>query len=369
MYIFGTGCGRESLNESDDERNAMMFNRIFGLLLIATQFFFVSCHSSKEVEKKNEKAKGLAFIEGFVVQPVSLETSIEVPGTLKPSDEIVLLPEVSGRVTELHLPEGQWVKKGTLLVKLNDADLQAEIRKASAELKMALANQERYSELLKENGVSRVAFEQAELSVQSLTSDLEMIKVKMKKTEIVAPFDGMVGLQNVSVGAEVTPTTPIATLRAVGLKLDFSVPEKYASAIARGQKVQGWVQDAKEPFVATITATESGIDYATRSLKVRAIVDNKGQRMLSGAFVRVRVGFDGKQGAFMIPTQALILQDSLKKVFVSKEGKAKSLVVWTGLREPSRIEVVKGLTAGDTVIISGLQFIKPGMALKFSKVR
>jgi membrane fusion protein, multidrug efflux system len=269
----------------------------------------------------------------------------------------------------LNLPEGKFVRQGTLLVKLFDADLQAQLKKAQTQLQMAQQTQARQNELIKISGISQSDYDLSVLQVSSIGADIEVLKVQIRKTEVRAPFDGVIGLRNISLGAEVTPSTALANIRAVQqLKLDFSVPEKYSREIKPGMKVTFAIQGDQTPYEATVSATEQGIEATTRSLKARAIVTGKVGSLKPGSFANVTLQLGEIKNALMIPTQAVIPQERNKKVIVAKAGKAKFVTIETGVRQASTIEVTNGLSPGDTVITTGLLFLKPGADLKFSKV-
>ena len=310
-----------------------------------------------------------AFIEGFVVKPSVVDRTISISGTLKPFEETVLMPEVTGRVVMLNLPEGKFVKQGTLLVKLFDGDLQAQLKKSQTQLELAEQTQKRQSELIKISGISQADYDEAVLQVHSIGADIEVLRVQIRKTEVRAPFDGVIGLRNISPGAEVTPATALATIRAVQqLKLDFSVPEKYSQEVKMGMKVSFTIEGDEKSYEATVSATEQGIEATTRNLKARAIVASGAGSLKPGSFANVSLQLGEIKNALMVPTQAVIPQERNKKVILAKAGKAQFVTIKTGVRQASIIEVTEGLSPGDTVVTTGLLFIKPGAALKFSKV-
>lgn len=279
------------------------------------------------------------------------------------------MPEVAGRVVIINLPEGKFIKEGSLLVKLFDGDLKASLKKSTAQLELAEQTEKRQAELLKVNGISQSDYDQAVLQVHSYNADIELLKVQIRKTEVYAPFDGVIGLRNISIGAQVTPSTPLATIRAVQkLKLDFSVPEKYSDAIKQGLKVKFSVEGDNAMHDATVMATEEGIDVATRNLKARAVVKNKDAALKPGAFANVELELGENKNALMVPTQAVIPQERTKQLIVAKNGKAKFVTITTGVRQASTVEVLDGIAPGDTVVTTGLLFLKPGADLKFSKV-
>ncbi len=338
------------------------------MLLLA--FAMVACHSKAPETKSAKQQLSSLKVEAFIVKPSVLDQSITISGTLKPFEETVIMPEVAGRVVSINLEEGKTVKRGTVLVELFNEDLKAQLRKSQAQLQIAEENLKRQNELIKVNGISQSDYDQAQLQVKAITADIEVLNVQIGRTKIKAPFDGTVGLRNVSLGAQVSTTTALVTLREVDkLKLDFSVPEKYSSEIKPGAKVQFTIQGGDQKYDAEVLASEQGIDATTRNLKARAIVQNPSPELVPGAFATVELRLKQIERALLIPTQAIIPQEKNKQVIVANHGKAKMVVVKTGIRKASRIDVVEGINPGDTIITTGILFLKPGAILNYSKVK
>jgi membrane fusion protein (multidrug efflux system) len=338
-------------------------------LLVCALCALCACHSKAPANVAVNKFNATPVVEGFVVKPSVVVDEISISGTLMPFEETVLMPDVAGRVVAINLPEGKLVKQGTLVVKLFDEDLQASLKKSQTQLDIAEQTQKRQSELIKINGISQSDYDQAVLQVSSIKADIDILKAQLRKTEVRAPFDGVIGLRNVSVGAEVTPGTALATIRSVAqLKLDFSVPEKYSGIVKAGMKVSFTVQGDDAKHEATVMATEEGIDVTTRNLKARAVVKNKDAELKPGAFANVELELGENKNALMVPTQAVIPQERDKQLIIAKNGKAKFVTVTTGIRQASNVEVLDGIAAGDTIVTTGLLFLKPGSDLKFSKV-
>ena len=336
---------------------------------VALTTVLYNCHSGQAKKAPGNQFAAIPAVEGFVVKPSVLIQTIAISGTLKAFEETVLMPEVAGRVVTINLQEGKSVKQGTLLVKLFDGDLQASLKKSTAQLEIAEQTEKRQAELLKVSGISQSDYDQAVLQIHSINADIEILKAQLRKTEVLAPFDGVIGLRTISIGAEVTPGMALATIRAVQqLKLDFSVPEKYSNEVKQGLKVKFAVLGDNAMHDATVMATEEGIDVATRNLKARAVVKNKDAALKPGAFANVELELAENKNALMVPTQAVIPQERTKQLIVAKNGKAKFVTVTTGVRQASTVEVLDGIAAGDTVVTTGLLFLKPGADLKFSKV-
>lgn len=335
------------------------------LTLLAT--LICSCKSGKPDPKQSgiNKSKDNPPVEWTIVQPSVLQETITVSGKLIPFEATTLQPEVSGRVVKINLPEGKFVKRGTLLVKLFDDDLQAQLHKANTQLKIIEQQQQRQSELLKVAGISQTDYDQTTLSLASVKNDIEIYNVMIRKTEVVAPFDGTIGLRNISIGAIVTPATVLATIRAdKQLKLDFSVPSKYSSQVNVGTKLIFTVQGKEELYNASVMASEKGIEAVTNNLNVRAIVTSKSGLLLPGEFTNIDLKLKQNDHALMVPTQAVIPQELTKQVILAQNGKAKFVTITTGIRREDNVEVVTGIKPGDTLVTTGILFIKPGSKIK-----
>jgi membrane fusion protein, multidrug efflux system len=343
---------------------------VIGVILIILLIWKFSGKSEKKAQNPMQGGKPQSKVEAYVVQPKLLVDEISVSGSLAANDEVELKNEVAGRIVKLYLPEGKAVKEGTLLVKLYDDDLQANLKKLEAQLAIHEQILNRQSELLKVSGISQNEYDQTSLQVNSIKADIDIQKALIRKTEILAPFDGVIGLRNVSIGAEVTPSTSLATIRSSDkLKLDFSVPEKYTSSIKSGMKIKFTLYNKNAEYDATVFATEQGIDADTRNLRVRAMVDSRSDELISGAFTNVNLRLSEKNDALMIPTQAIIPSEETKRVIVAKNGTAHFTEVKTGVRKPSEVEITEGLRPGDTVVTSGVLFLKEGAKLSYSSVK
>jgi membrane fusion protein (multidrug efflux system) len=336
-----------------------------GILIILLN----ACASKSENSKAGARSDAVAYIEGVVVKPTILEQNIIVSGTLKPFEETVLMPDIGGRVVSINFQEGMHVSKGTLLVQLFNDDLKAQLHKVKAQRDLAVQTEKRQSELIKINGISQLDYDQSVLQVNSYSADIEVIQAQLRKTEILAPFDGVIGLRNVSVGAVVSQSTALATIRQLSpMKLEFSFPGKYISSVKKGTRLNFTVQGTDQSFDAVVMATEEGIDASTRNLQAKALVSGKTNGLVPGMFANVSLILNENPRALMIPTQTIIPEAQKKKVIVSRAGKASFEVVTTGVRKSTDIEIVSGIQAGDTVVTTGVQFIKPGSVLKFAKV-
>jgi membrane fusion protein, multidrug efflux system len=341
----------------------------FSLILMA------ACSSKKEdktsgrdsgVNAKNAPVK----VEAYVVDKKTITNAIDVPGNIVAYESTELHPEVSGRITQLNIKEGSYVGKGTLLVKLFDGDLQAQLRKLQVQLKINEKTTQRQGELLKINGISEQEYDLSGLEVSNIKADIELLRTNIARTEVRAPFNGKIGLRNISLGAYVTPATILTTIRQVSnLKLEFTVPEKYASEVKAGMNIIFELDGSSKKFTAKVLASESGVAENNRSLKVRAIVNNKDALLVPGLFAKVSFNLGENTIAILIPTQAIIPGARTKEVIVLKNGQAAFTKVETGIRDSSYIQITMGLSPGDTVITTGLLAIKPGAKLQITSVK
>ncbi|HMI65682.1 MAG TPA: efflux RND transporter periplasmic adaptor subunit [Cyclobacteriaceae bacterium] len=338
------------------------------LVLLAIAIAVTACQSKKQNDGR-QRIQGPMMVDGFVVESHTISDNVEVPGSLLPFEETSIRPEVSGRVVALNIPEGAIVPKGTILVKLFDQDLRAQLRKLEVQLQIAKKNEERQSELLKISGISQSDYDLSALSVENLKADIETTRIALSKMEIRTPYEGRVGLRNVSLGAYISPTDIITVLRQdKQLKLEFSVPEKYAKNISKGYKVQFKVDGGAAYHNATVIATESSVEQTTRTLKVRAVVNEIHAELVPGIFAKVNLQLGKNDHAMLVPTQSILTQARNKQVVICKNGMAKFSVVETGVRDSSYVEIVTGVHVGDTVVTTGLMGLRPDARLKVTKV-
>lgn len=342
---------------------------ITGIILI---FFISSCNNkgkkSDPSKTSRESAANMPLsVEGYIIHPSVLHSSIEVAGTLLPFEETDIHPEVAGKVTYLSIKEGSHVRKGELLARLFDGDLKAQLQKLDVQLQVAQKTQERQKELLKIGGISQQDYDLSVLDVSSIKADMQVLQASIDKTIIKAPFDGKIGFKNISIGAFITPTTIITSIKQDNkLKLEFSVPERYTPKIQLGNVIYFTTEASGKKYQAKIMATESGITENNRSLKVHAVVENTDKNITAGSFAKVSFDMGNNNDAVMIPTQAIIPQARDKQVIVYNGGNADFKIVTTGTRDSAKVEILSGLSIGDTVITTGLLSIKSGSKINLS---
>lgn len=343
---------------------------IIGIIIL---FSLNSCAGKTEkISPNNNRGASSAPmpVEGYIVTPTVLNANVLVAGTLLPFEHTEIHPEVAGKVVALSIREGAFVKKGTLLVKLFDDDLKAQLNKFNVQLKIAEKTQQRQDELLKIGGISQQDFDLSILNVSTIKADMQILRAAINKTEIRAPFDGVLGFKNISIGAYITPQTVITTISQVNkLKLEFSVPEKYTNKVKVGNYVSFTTETSSKKYSGRIMAMESTITQENRSLKIQAIVEQVDKAITAGGFANVDFNLGEDANALMVPTQSIIPQARDKKVIVYRDGNADFNTVTTGIRDSSKVEILSGLAMGDTIITTGLLSIKPGSKITISSFK
>ena len=329
--------------------------------------------SGKDGGKKEDSAKkpgggkpaAPLKVTTFVVAPTLFAETISATGTVLADEGVELQPEINGKIMSIDFKEGGAVKKGDLLLKLNDSELRANLDRYTYSKKLAEVRFRRYTQLLNQKMVSQADYDSAlsEMNVQQ--SFIDLYQAQIQKTELRAPFDGVVGLRYVSVGAFVNANTRIATLQRLNdLKIDFAVPEKYSGRIKVGTQITFTVAGGLQNYAARIAALDPRIDNATRTLLVRAVCANSDGRLLPGAFTNVSVPLEQIANAFMVPAEAVVAGLDEKNVFVIKDGVAERRAVETGSRTATQVHIVSGLQVGDQVITSGLQQMRAKQAVE-----
>jgi membrane fusion protein, multidrug efflux system len=306
-------------------------------------------------------------VNTFIAVPELIRDRIYTTGTILPNEIVDLATETSGKVVALYFKEGRSVQKGDLLLKINDSELQAQLRSAELRLELAQDIEKRQRSLLEKQGLSQAEYDVSDndLSVQQVTIDL--IRAQIDKTELRAPFSGIIGLRYVSEGSYVTSATRIATLQDIDpIKIEFSIPERHANRAGVGDVIFFTVEGHEETHRGEIYALEPLIRQDTRSLRLRARSSNQGTRLIPGSFANVELIFQEIADAISVPTVAIIPELGGTKVYLYRSGSVVPAQVVTGIRLQNTVQVVSGLATGDTVITSGIQQVFPGMPVRLA---
>lgn len=337
------------------------------ILLFAFVILFFSCKSKKEDKNKPATVTPPPNVDVIIAATKSISNTVETNGTIVPNELVDIHPEISGRLTFLNIPEGTNVTVGTVLAKINDADLQAQFIKSKVQLDLAKKTEERLKKLLSISGINQADYDAALNNVNNIKADIELLKAQIDKTIIKAPFNGLLGLRNISPGAYVTTATSLVTLQQIDkIKIDFTIPEQYTHLIKKGNAVDIVTNYSKTKLKATIVATEPEMNNTTRNLKVRAVLNDG--KLQAGSFVKVLIQAGDNNQSIMVPTNAIIPDADSKKLVVVKDGKGKYVPVETGIRTASGVEITKGISVGDTVVVTGVLFVRNNSTVKVKKV-
>jgi membrane fusion protein (multidrug efflux system) len=308
-------------------------------------------------------------VECFIARDTSVDYQVESVGTLRAREQVDIVSEISRKVVAIQMKEGAMVKTGQMLFKLDDADITSRINKLAIQAKLAEANESREKVLLERGGISQERFDEVSNLRQTLQAEIEILKVDLSKTDIRAPFSGKIGLRNTSLGALVNPGTVLANLQDIGrMTVDFSIPERYARDLKIGSPIKFRTDYIQEEQVATIEAIEPAVDQRTRTLAIRAAIQNKEGILMPGTSVKVHVTLNELTKSIFIPTSALIPSISGYTLFRKQAGKALATPVKSGMRNRDLVQILEGIKSGDTIVTTNLLKVKKGSPLTIIKI-
>lgn len=340
---------------------------IVAVIFLKPQEWFAKSASSAPV--KASLGPGAINVQAVVVTPELVENKIFATGTVMPNEQVELRSEISGRVVGLYFKEDAPVSQGQLLVKINDSDYKAQLKKIRVQEKLAAEDEARKSKLLEVKGISQEEYDRALSLVNSLKADADLLESQIAKTEIRAPFNGVIGLRHISEGGYISPNTLVASLQQLNpVKIEFTIPEKYSDLVKKGSKIIFSVTGKETRYTGTVYAAASQIDFNTRTLTVRAMAQNPDRSLMPGAFVKIEFILEDIQNALLVPTEAIIPELGGQKVFVVRNNAATSVKVETGLRTDKEIQITKGLSSSDTVIITGLLQVREKTPVQVNKI-
>jgi membrane fusion protein (multidrug efflux system) len=298
-----------------------------------------------------------------------LTERLATTGTVRANEEVEIVSEISGKISDFHFKEGSAVAAGQLLLKIDDSELLADRQRALYRVELAERAEARQQQLLDDGVISSETYDVALGELNVLRAELQLIEAQLLKTEIRAPFSGIIGLRWVSPGSYLSPQTRIASLNDLDpVKLDFSVPERYSALMKVGDEMSFRVEGFERAFPGTIYAIEPSVDAATRSLRVRARCPNSDGALIPGVFANVDLVLRSISDALTVPSIAVIPELGGKKVFVFEDGAAQPRTVETGIRSESVVQVTSGLKEGDVVIVSGLMQLQPGLEVEIEEI-
>lgn len=326
----------------------------------------VACNSAE-----SEDGGGPGGGGGFPAMPVEVVAAredtvvdaIAATGQIEAMQSISVQPDVDGRIMDILVQEGQWVRKGAPLFKIDDAELKAQVARLEAQKDLADQALERTRGLLELNASSAADLEQAEATARSSAAELNLFKVRLERTTVRAPFAGIAGERVVSLGDYVTTSTPLITLQTVNpQRAAFQVPERYARELALGQKVRFQVAALPdEEFVGTVDFVDPVVQLPGRTIQVKARVPNPEGRLRPGMFIEARLATDVRPSAVVVPEEAIVPLSGVNYVWVVGDSqKVERREVVLGVRTVGFVELLSGADSGEQIVVGGQAMLQPG---------
>lgn len=309
-------------------------------------------------------------VDVTVIHPSELQDRLEVTGTVLANQEVDIVSELTRKVVKVNVKEGSKVKKGTLLFLLDQADLLAQLERLHQQEKLAVLNEKRLKDLIDHEAVAQQDYDEVATNLKVLQAQISELQATIDKTRIVAPFDGQIGMINTHVGAVVSVNTILTDIQDNSVvKIEFHVPEKYSNVIHTGSQQTFTTPADQTEFKTTVVAKAASLSTDTRTLLVRGITANPQGKLLPGQSARITLSLNTSANSLAVPSQALIPSPRGYVVFVAKNDKAEARPVQIGQRSTGQVEILQGLTPGDTVITSNLLRLSPGAPLTLVTIK
>ena len=307
-------------------------------------------------------------VEAIKVAVMPMPQSITAVGSVRSDESVTLRPEVVGRIAEIRFTEGQSVTKGAVLVKLDDSVTGADAEQARANLWLARSKSERAAELHQKGFVSAQAKDEAEGALRVAQATVQSAEARLARMEIRAPFSGIIGLRQVSVGDYVKDGQDMVNLESIdSLKVDFKVPETFLRRVQVGQSMQLTLDAIPgKTYDGKVLAINPLVDAAGRSIVIRALIRNTNAALRPGMFARVRLLTDEKADSMVVPEQALVPQGEDQFVFKVADGRAQRVKVEIGQRRDGNVEILRGLAPADLVVTAGHLKIRDGTTVRLA---
>jgi len=342
---------------------------LVAIVLVLLALPKISWHSEDakaSVNKQNYSVEA----EVLVVSENKMAEKLYLNASLMGDEEIDLRPEIAGKVIKINFNEGSRVKKDDLLVKINDADLKAQLEKVNSQLKLAEEKESRSKKMLDQKLISQEEYDILLNDLNSRKADKDLLKAQIDKTEIHAPFDGTVGLRSISQGSYINSSVSIAVLTKTNpIKIDFALPIKHANKIKVGDKIIVTVPNSEGEYSAKVYAIDPKVDPTTRTLKVRARAENNSGILLPGSYAEVELVLDENAQSISVPSEAIVPDIAGEMVYLFKNGKAVPARIKIGLRTDTEVQILEGINKGDTVITSAIIQLRPGVDVSIRNFR
>lgn len=337
---------------------------IFGLIIYPKLKF-------KETGPQVSTVQGSSVlqVEAKIINPGRIENKIKITGAILANESVALKSEISGKIEKIYFQEGQHVKKGTLLLSINDDEMVAQVERLKYTQKLNEDIEYRLRQLLEKEAISREEYEIGFTTLNTTLSDIKEREARLSKHKLYAPFDGIIGLRQVSEGSYLSPSDLVVNIYNINpIKVEFSVPGKYSSMINKGDSISFSIEASKNIFTGIIYALEPRIDPRTRTLQIRAICKNDNEVLMPGQFVSINYTLNTLLDALMVPSEAIIPELNSHKLFTFKNGVVRQSKVNIGLRTDNAVQVTQGINPGDTVITTGILQVSEGLPVNITNI-
>jgi membrane fusion protein, multidrug efflux system len=340
---------------------------ILGALLIVPKL--LSERNKPQTPSGQNTSQQEISVDAFVIKEIDLENEVATVGTIIANEEVDIKSELTRKITGIYFKEGTFVPKGKILFKLDDSDILARLRKLDLDEEINIKQQDREKQLLDKGLITPDEYDVRETDIEKIRVDIEVLEVELSKTEIRAPFSGVAGFRNVSLGSLVNNTNILTTIQDISkVKVDFSIPEKYIAVFKPGQNITFRVDGYDEDFTGNVISYEPKLNENTRSIILRATANNKGSKLLPGSFVKVKLQLEDINNAVMIPSESVVPKLKGQSVFLYQNGLAVSKDVEMGIRTEKEVQITSNLNIGDTVISTNILRLKPNSKVKLVNV-
>ena len=325
----------------------------------------VSTSAATEKQGKKQRGDKPVLVTTHTVEPTTLRDVLSTVGTLRPEETITVRNEVAGKLVEIGFKEGDRVERGDVLLRMRSDTIRASLEVERTRHELLQTKVDRLNQVLDKGGVSQQEFDEVRNELAVTRAEIERIRTRLDQTIVRAPFDGVIGLRQVSPGAVLTVGSPVATLRKLDkIDVEFTVPERYAPAVQVGDQVRFRVHGDQRVHEASVSVIEPGLEPSNRTLRVQARADNTDGTLRPGAYAQVRVLLENIEGALTVPAPALTISGGSTHLWVDVDGQAKKRTVETGYRTEDEAEITDGVSAGEVVVVTGHQSLKPGARLE-----
>ncbi|MCB2219821.1 MAG: efflux RND transporter periplasmic adaptor subunit [Bacteroidetes bacterium] len=344
--------------------SSVIIIKYFIILAVVLPALF-ACNQSKQ--KVSGPSSAPLQVEAMIVKPQYFESKFEVNANLLPYEETDLKAPVSGNVLNIFFKEGDQVRKGQPLIKIDDRIWKARLKGLQSQLKIARSDSTRNAALIDVQGVSQEAVDKTNAQIQELQAQIEELQVNISLANVTAPFTGRLGLRDFSVGAYLSQGTSITRIvQADKLKVDFEMPGRYIDNINLGEQIQMIYQE--DTLKAKVYAIDPRIDPNSRTIRIRCELPNPGEKYVPGIFATVVIPTNITENALVVPTSAVIPALNTQTVYVYHGGKAFRKEVELGDRTDVEVRILNGLNPGDTVLLTGLMTVKDNMPVQIEEI-